>query len=237
MMNKNFDFIDSMQFMNSTLKKLVKNLPGSDFKYLSEEFGFKNLEFLKRKYAYPYEYSFKRLFEEKLREKKCFYRSLKNGTTDDNGKKLDGYVSDEKYLTCIKIWNEFNMKNMDDYHGHYLKKDVLLLGDVFEKFIDTCLKFYKLDPCHYFSSPGLSWDAMLKMTGVKLEKISYIGVSLFIEKGLRGGILYVCKRYSKANNKYMKNSDSTKPSKYITYLDENKLYGCVIIFLMVDLSG
>ena len=56
---------------------------------------------------------------------------------------------------------------MSDYHDHYLKKDVLLLPDVFEKFIDTCLKYYGLDPCHYFSSPGLSWDAMLKMTGIK----------------------------------------------------------------------
>ena len=62
------------------------------------------------------------------------------------------------------------MKNMADVHDHYLKKDVLLLADVFEKFIDTWLKFYKLDPCHYFSSPGLSWDAMLKMTGIELEK-------------------------------------------------------------------
>ena len=61
------------------------------------------------------------------------------------------------------------MKNVDDYHDHYLKKDVLL-SDVFEKFIDTCLKFYRLDPCHDFSSHGLSWDATLKMTGVKLEK-------------------------------------------------------------------
>ena len=59
---------------------------------------------------------------------------------------------------------------MADVHDHYLKKDVLLLADVFEKFIDTWLKFYKLDPCHYFSSPGLSWDAMLKMTGIELEK-------------------------------------------------------------------
>ena len=59
---------------------------------------------------------------------------------------------------------------MDDYHDHYLKKDVLLLADVFEKFIDTCLKFYKIDPCHYFSSPGLSRDVILKMTGVRLEK-------------------------------------------------------------------
>ena len=96
---------------------------------------------------------------------------------------------------------------MGDYHNHYLKKDVLLLA-VFEKFIDTCLKFYGLDPCHYFSSPGLSWDAMLKMTGVKVKKISDIGIYLFIEKGLRGGISYIAKRYSKANNKYMKNYET-----------------------------
>ena len=60
------------------------------------------------------------------------------------------------------------MKNMGDYGNRYLKKDVLLLADVFEKFIDTSFEFYRLHPCHYFSSPGLSWDAMLKMTGVKL---------------------------------------------------------------------
>ena len=59
---------------------------------------------------------------------------------------------------------------MGDCHDHYLKKDVLLFADVFEKFIDTYLKFYGLDPCHCFSSPGLTWDAMFEMTGVKLEK-------------------------------------------------------------------
>ena len=102
----------------------------------------------------------------------------------------------------------------------------MLLADVFYKFIDTCLKLYRLDPCHYFSSPGLSWDAMLKMTSVKLEKISDIGKYLFIEKGLRGGISYIAKRYAKANNKYMKNYDPTKPSIYIPYLGMNNLYGC-----------
>ena len=75
-------------------------------------------------------------------------------TAGDNGKKLDGNIRDEDYLTCSNIWNGFNMENVGDYHDHYLKKDVLLLADVFQKFIDTCLKFYKLDPCHYFSSPG-----------------------------------------------------------------------------------
>ena len=95
------------------------------------------------------------------------------------------------------------MKNIGDYRNHYLIKYALLLVDVFEKLIVTCSKYYGLDPCHYFSSPGLSWDAMLKMTGVKLEKISDIDKYLFIEKGLRGGIYYIAKRYAKANNKYM----------------------------------
>ena len=80
------------------------------------------------------------------------------------------------------------MKTMSDYHDHYLKKDVLLLADVFEKFIGACLKFYGLDSCHYFSSPGLSRDAMLKMTSVRLEKIFDIVMYLLIEKGSKGGI-------------------------------------------------
>ena len=105
------------------------------------------------------------------------------------------------------------MRNMGDFHNHYSKKDVLLLADVFEKIIDTCLKFYKLDPCHYYSSLRLSWDAKLEITGVKLEKISDIDMYVFIQKGLRRGISYIAKRYSEANNKYMKNYDPTKPSK------------------------
>ena len=83
------------------------------------------------------------------------------------------------------------MKNTGDYYDIYLKKDVLLLVDVFEKFIDTYLKFYRLDPFHYFSSPGLSWNAMLKMTGVKLEKIFDIDMYLFTVKRLRGGTSYI----------------------------------------------
>ena len=75
----------------------------------------------------------------------------------------------EEYLTCIKIWNKFDMKNIGYYHDHYLEKDVLLLFDVFEKFIDTSLKFYKLEFSTYFSFSGLSWDAMLKVTKINLE--------------------------------------------------------------------
>ena len=128
---------------------------------------------------------------------------MEDGTTGDNGEKLHGHVSDKEYLTCINFWNKLSMKNMGDYHNQYLKKDVLLLADVFERFINRCLKFYKLDSCHYFSSSGLSWDGMLKMIGVELEKISDIDMYLFIEKGLRGGTSYTAKRHSKANNKYI----------------------------------
>ena len=146
----------------------------------------------------------KDLREKKLPARKYFFISTKKGKIGDDGKKSDGHISFKDYLTCEKIWDKFDMKNMGDYHDHYLKKDLLLLADVFEKFIDTCLKFYGLDPCHYFSSPGLSWDVMLKMTGVKLEKVSDIDKYLFIEKGLRAGISYIAKRYAKANNKYHK---------------------------------
>ena len=126
---------------------------------------------------------------------------------------------------CEKIWEKFEMKNMGDYHDHNFLKNVLLLADAFEKFIDTCLKFCELDSCHYFSSPALSWDAMLKITGIKLEKILDIDKYLFIEKGQRGGISYIAKRHAKTNNKYTENYDPKKPSTFITYLDMNNLHG------------
>ena len=168
-LNKNLVFIDSMKFMNSGLDKLVKNLSDEDFKFLVEEFSSEDSELLKQKGAYPDEYmnSFERFNEEKLPARKYFYSSTKDGKIGDDGKISDGHISVKDYLTCEKIWDKFEMKNMGDYHDHYFKKDVLLSVDVFERFIATCLKFYGLDPCHYFSSPGLSWDAMSKMTGVK----------------------------------------------------------------------
>ena len=216
--------IDSMQFMNSSLDKLVKDLSDEDFKYLVKEFSCESLELLKQKGAYPYEYmnSFKRFNEDKLCARKYFFSSTKDKKISEDGKISDDHVSIEDYMVCERIWDRFKMKNMGDYH--YLKKDVLLLADVFEKFIDTCLKYYDLDLCHYFSAPGLSWDTMLKRTGAKLEKISDIDQYLFIEKGTRGGVSYIAKRYARANNKYMSDYDSNKPSTFITYLDKNNLY-------------
>ena len=115
---------------------------------------------------------------------------------------------------------------------------MLLLADVFEKFISESLKFYKLDPSHCFSSPGLNWDAMLKIIGIKFELISDIDKHLFIEKGLRGGISCICERFSKANNKYMKNYDLQKKVNSLCILMKT-IYMAgewVNIFLIVNLS-
>ena len=106
-----------------------------------------------------------------------------------------------------------------------MKTDVLLLADVFESFRKTCLEYYKLDPCNYFSAPGLSWDALLRMTKINLDLISDVNVQLFIEKGMRGGISYIAHRHAVANNKYMKNYNPERESSYIMYLDANNLYG------------
>ena len=111
-----------------------------------------------------------------------------------------------------------NLKNMGDYHKRYLKRDVLLLADVLEKFTDMCLKFYKFDPSHYFSSSGLSWNVMLKMTGIKFIKFQTLTCTYLLKKGLKGG-------FSKANNKGIKNHDPTKLSKHVMCLEENNLYG------------
>ena len=111
-------FSDSVQFMNSSLDKLVKNLSEEDFKYSVEEIA--SLELLKQKGDYPYQYmnSFERFNEEKLPTRKTFYSSTKDGKIGDGGKKSDGQ-SVKDYLTCEKIWDEFEMKNMGDYHDHY----------------------------------------------------------------------------------------------------------------------
>ena len=160
-----------------------------------------------------------------LPARKYFYSSTKDRKIGDDGKISDSHISVKDYLTCEKIWDKFEMTNMGESHHHYLKKDVLLSADVFENFIAMGLKYYELDPCHYFSSPGLSWDAILKVTDVKLEKVSVIDKYLFIEKGLRGGISYIAKRYTKVNNKYMNDYDPKKPSTFTSYLDMKNLYG------------
>ena len=167
--------------------------------------------------------SFERINEEELLARKCFFSFTKKGKIGNDGKISDGNISFKDYLACEKIWDKFDMKNMGDWS--LLKKRCIVIIRCFWKVYWHVLKFYGLDPCHYLSSPGLNWDVMLKMTGAKLKQISEIDKYLFIEKGLRGWISYIAKRYAKANNKYTENYDPKKPSTFITYLDMNNLYG------------
>lgn len=137
----------------------------------------------------------------------------------------DEGITDESYTHAQKVWNTLKIRSVGEYHDLYLKSDILLFADIFENFRKTCLQYYKLVHCHYFTSPGLSWDAMLKMTNVQLELMTDIDMFQFIEKGMPGGISYIANRHGEANNKYMTGYDSSKPSKYIMYLDANNLYG------------
>ena len=105
-----------------------------------------------------------------------------------------------------------------------MKTDVALLADVFENFRNLCEEQYGLDLAHYFTSPGLSWDALLKKTGVQLELPTDLKMHLFLERGMQGGISMVSKRYAKANNTILPDYDPSKPKNYIIYLDVNNLY-------------
>ncbi|CAH3183594.1 unnamed protein product [Porites lobata] len=208
-------FIDSFKFLQTSLANLVSNLQPDDFRDTKREFK-KNVDLLTRKGVYPYDYvsSLEKLSETQLPPKEEFYSKLN-----------DEDITEDDYQHAINVWNTFKCKSLRDYHNLYLKSDVLLLSDVFENFRKTCLKHYKLDPAHYYTSPGLAWDACLKETGQELQLLHDYDMLMMIEKGIRGGITHISKRYAKANNKYMKSYNPDKETSFIQYLDANNLYG------------
>ena len=216
--NKYFNIVfkDSMKFLLSSVEALVNNLSEDDFKNLEKYFKPEIVKLLKQKGFYPYDYmdDIEKLKDTKPPPQEAFYSKL-------TGKGINNY----NYQHVLNVWKAGNMKTFKDYLEVYNVTDVLLLADVFEKFRDVCLKNYGLDPVYYYTAPGLAWDAMLKITKVNLELLSDYDMLLMIERGIRGGISIISNRYGKANNKYMKDYNKTKPSKYLTYLDANNLYG------------
>ena len=205
-------FLDSLRFMASSLDNLTKNLTAHP--HLTKVFT--DNELLRQKGIFPYEYltSFDVLSESKLPPIESFYSSLR----------LES-VSEDEFKHANNCFNHYKCKTIKDYLLLYLKTDVLHLSDIFEEFRDTCLKHYRLDPLWFYTSPSLAWNAMLKQTKVSLELISDHSILEFFESQLRGGVSSVFHRYAEANNKYLDDYDSKKPSSYLTYLDANNLYG------------
>ena len=217
--NKTFDIVfkDSLKFMSSSLGALVNNLPKNGFKNISKYYTPEEVELIKQKGFYPYEYMDKveKFNNTKLPPREVFYSKLSGRG-----------ISEKDYKHAWNVWNTFKMKTFKDYHKLYNETDVLLLADVFENFRNLCLKIYGLDPVYYYTAPGLAWDACLKMTNINLELLSDPNMLLMFEKGIRGGISIISNRYGEANNKYMGNRfNKNKLSKYLMYLDANNLYG------------
>ena len=220
--NKTFDIVfkDSLKFMSSSLGALVNNLPKNGFKNISKYYTPEQVELIKQKGFYPYEYMdvIEKFNDTKPPPREVFYSKL-------SGKG----ITEKNYKHVWNVWNTFKMKTFKDYHELYNETDVLLLADVFENFRNLCLKIYGLDPVYYYTAPGLAWDACLKMTNINLELLSDPNMLLMFEKGIRGGISIISNRYGEANNKHMGNRfNKNKLNKYLMYLDANNLYGCAM---------
>ena len=127
-------------------------------------------------------------------------------------------ITDKEYEHVLNVWNKYEIK---DYQDLYLKCDILLLADAFEKLRNNNFSNYGLCPSLYLSAPSLRFNAMIKITKIKLELFPEADIYIFLEKDTKGGISYISNRYSKANKKYLKSFDPKQESKDIIYLDEN----------------
>ena len=211
-------FIDSFKFMSSSLDSLTKNLVKGGKKLFGfEDYSQLQYDLLTRKGVHPYEYvnSWVRFEETQLPSIEPFYSNLNMSS-----------ISDEDYQHAQRVWKEFEIRDLGDYHDLYLKTDVVHLANVFEAFRGTCLNHYKSDPAHFYTSPGLAWKACLKRTGIRLELLTDSDMLLMFEREIRGGITQVVHKYAAANNPYMGDKfDPNEDTTYLQYLDANNLYG------------
>lgn len=210
-------FADSLRFLNASLDSLSSSLIKSAALPLLEQKFPKTHHLLKGKQFFPYEHmtDISILKETQLPPRQAFYNSL-NKTL----------ISESDHKKAKNVFNLTGCKSMLDYVRLYLTVDVILLAEVFQAFRRLSHRVYKLDPCHYVSTPQLAFDAALFKSKVELELMTDIDMILFIQSGIRGGISMISNRHSEANNPLMKEKyDKTKEDKYILYHDINNLYG------------
>ena len=174
---------------------------------------------LLRKGAYAYENmdSIDKFKEKELPTIDKFYSSLSNSN-----------ISKDGHSHAKKVWDLFKIKKLGEYHDLYVQADTAQLSDVFENFRYLCLKDYDLDPTYFVSTPSLAFEAMLKLTKVKIELLTDIDMVLMTEKAIRAGLTRVVRKHGIANNKYLPTYDKTKKSALLQYLDANNLYGYAI---------
>ena len=138
-------------------------------------------------------------------------------------------ISSDDYQHAQRVWKEFRIRNLGDYHDLYLRTNVVLLANVYEAFRETCLEHYKLDPMHFYTSPGLAWKVCLKCTGIRLKLLTDPDMLLMFERGIRGGITQAVRKYAAANNPYMGDKfDPNEDTTYLQYLDTKNLYGWAV---------
>ena len=135
-------------------------------------------------------------------------------------------VNEEDYEHARRVWSEFGINNLGEYHDLYLHMDVILLTNIFEAFRKVYLDNYALDPARFYMAPGLAWRACLKKTRIRLELLLDPDMLLMFERGIRGGITQSVHRWAKAYNPYMGlEYKPREPTRYLQYLDANNLYG------------
>ena len=219
----NLCFIDSFQFLSASLDSLVENLRSDTkdleykFRHFFSDFNSKvDAHLLLQKNAFPYDYldSEEKFEETQLPPIECFHSSIKN----------EG-ISQDEYDHAKRVFEHLKLRNLGEWTDVYLKTDVLLLCSVFENFRDVILREFQLDPAHFYSSPGLSWSAMLKMTKIELQLLTDIDILNFVSRGIRGGISFIGQRYAEANNPYIANYNPAQKLSFLHLLDANNLYG------------
>lgn len=203
-------FIDSCQFLYSSLDNLVSSLPAHKLKAMQKFTNPAHLTLLSRKGVFPYDYvdSWAKLAETRLPPIEDFYSKLN-----------DEAISDEDYSRACDVMKLVN--NLGEYSDLYLKCDVLLLADVFENFRAFGKNVYDLDPAHYCTIPSFAFDACLKYTGVELQLFDNQEMYEFIESGIRGGISTIPHRKASANNPIAGFVNPEDPFSSIVYWDGN----------------